>query len=276
MSRVTALLVLLRCLSSLALRNAPLQMMARVPLIAGNWKMNTVLTSAVLLAHDLSQVKVEPNVEVAVFVPYPFLRDVSRSLQSSSIRVGAQSVYFEEKGAYTAAVSAAMLASVDCAYVLVGHSERRAVFGESDLEVNKNLKQVLAHGMKPILCVGETLQEYELGLTEMVCNVQLRRGLEGLTPSEVANTVIAYEPVWAIGTGKVATPAIAQAVHAHIRAQLRKTHGAVAETVRIQYGGSVTADSVDELMRCPDIDGALVGGASLTAASFARIVGFKA
>jgi triosephosphate isomerase len=201
---------------------------SRVPLIAGNWKMNTVLSSAVLLAHDLAKLTAEidsKKVEVAVFVPYPFLRDVSKSLQQSNIKVGAQNVYFEDKGAYTAAVSGSMLKSVDCTYVLVGHSERRAVFGETDSEVNKNLKSVLAGGMKPILCVGETLEEYELGLTEMVCNVQIRRGLADLTPAQVSKTVIAYEPVWAIGTGKVATPAIAQSVHAHIRAQILKLYG---------------------------------------------------
>lgn len=192
------------------------------------------------------------------------------------IKLGAQNAYFESKGAFTGAVSVPQIKSCGCQYCLVGHSERRKVFGESDLEFNMIVKKVHEAGLTPILCIGETKEEYELGLNEQICTIQLARDLQGLSPELVKKTVIAYEPVWAIGTGLTASPEIAQSVHKAIRNWLRKTYGdEVAETVRIQYGGSVTADNVDALMAQPDIDGALVGGASLTASSFARIVKFK-
>lgn len=192
------------------------------------------------------------------------------------IQLGAQTAYFEPKGAFTGAVSVPQLKSCGCKYCLVGHSERRKVFGESDLEFNLVVKKVHEQGLTPILCIGETKEEYELGLNEQISTIQLARDLQGLSPDLVSKTVIAYEPVWAIGTGLTASPEIAQSVHAAIRAWLRKTYGNdVAEAVRIQYGGSVTADNVDSLMAQPDIDGALVGGASLTSASFSRIAKFK-
>jgi len=169
-----------------------------------------------------------------------------------------------------------MLSSVGVQYVLAGHSERRKIFLESDSEINLIVKKIQEVGLTPILCIGETKDEYELGLNEEICTIQLARDLKGITPEQVSKIVIAYEPVWAIGTGLSATPEIAQSVHFAIRKWLRKTYGNdVAEAVRIQYGGSVTADNVDVLLRCPDIDGALVGGASLSAASFARIVKFN-
>lgn len=195
---------------------------------------------------------------------------------SQKIKVGAQNAYFEEKGAFTGAVSAAMLKSCGVEYVLVGHSERRSVFGESDTTINKVVHKIFEGGMIPILCIGETKDEYELGLNENICTLQLSKDLKGVSPEAVKKLVIAYEPVWAIGTGLSATPEIAQSVHAAIRKWLRKTYGDdVADAVRIQYGGSVTPETVDELMKMPDIDGALVGGASLKAESFARIVNFN-
>jgi triosephosphate isomerase len=180
------------------------------------------------------------------------------------------------KGAYTGAVSAPMLKSVDCTYVLVGHSERRKIFTELDGDINHIVERVQESNMTPILCIGESKEEYELGLNEAICTSQMAKDLKGLTSEQVSKLIIAYEPVWAIGTGLTASPAVAQAVHAAIRGWLRKTYGdVVANTVRILYGGSVTAETVDELMAQPDIDGALVGGASLTAKSFARIAMFN-
>eukprot|EP01032_Pedospumella_encystans_P008787 gene8787-10396_t len=250
----------------------------RKPLVAGNWKMNTDLSSAHFLATEVvsltNDLKFE-NIEIALFPPFPFIHTVKKAVFESAqnVKVGAQSVFFETSGAYTAAVSAPMLKSLECDLVLVGHSERRSVFKESNAEINKSLKQVQAHGMVPILCVGETLQQYESGQNKAVISEQLEHGLAGLSASEVAALIIAYEPVWAIGTGKVATPAIAQDIHAYIRTWLHSHYGEdAASKVRILYGGSVTPESIRDLIRSPDIDGALVGGASLKASAFASIV----
>jgi triosephosphate isomerase len=192
--------------------------------------------------------------------------------KSPAITLGAQTSFYENKGAYTGAVSAPMLKSVGCTYVLVGHSERRKIFTELDGDLNHVVERVQESSMIPILCIGESKEEYELGLNEAICTAQLAKDLKGLTPEQVAKIIIAYEPVWAIGTGLSASPAVAQSVHAAIRGWLRKTYGpVVADTVRILYGGSVTGETVDELMAQADIDGALVGGAALTSKSFARI-----
>lgn len=265
-------------ISSVCRRNCVLSM-SRVPLVAGNWKMNTDLVSAVSLATELvfATKDVDPlKVEIALLPPFPFLRDVMKAVEGSNIKVGAQTAYFEAKGAFTGAISPAMLSSVGCQYCLAGHSERRKLFREFDNEINHIIEKLQESNITPILCIGETKEDYELGLNEQVCTIQLARDLKGLTPEQVSKLVIAYEPVWAIGTGLSATPEIAQGVHFAVRKWLRKAYGNdVAEMIRIQYGGSVTADNVDILMKCPDIDGALVGGASLTAASFARIAKFN-
>lgn len=253
----------------------------RTPFIAGNWKMNPLdLGSAKDLAKKVAeQTTGLTGVEVAVIPPHPFLVPVLeqvKSVSGSHVTVGAQNLYIENQGAFTGAVSTAMLSSVGCTYVLCGHSERRVVFGDSNETVNRKLRKVLDEGLKPILCIGESKEEYESGLNKEVCAVQLGKGLADVTPEEMAKIVIAYEPVWAIGTGLTATPEIAQGVHAHVRSLLAEKYGqGVADTVRIQYGGSVTPETVDELMACPDIDGALVGGASLVPEKFARIVGFS-
>lgn len=255
--------------------------MARKPLIAGNWKMNTDLDSGVALAKELVELTkgVNPDdVEIAVCPPFPFLTEVLKVLETGpqKIALGAQNSYFAEKGAYTGEVSAGMIKSIGAKYALVGHSERRAIFGETDEGVNNVVKAIQGAGIIPVLCIGETQEEYELGITNEVNTLQLSKALKGLSKEEVGNIVIAYEPVWAIGTGLSATPEIAQNVHAAIRSYLRKTYGDdVAERVIIQYGGSVKPDTVDELMACPDIDGALVGGASLSAKDFARICMFE-
>ena len=253
----------------------------RLPFIAGNWKMNTDLKSAIALATEVAELTktCDPKlVEIAVCPPFPFLGQVGDivSKSPSQIKLGAQNCFYELKGAYTGAISAPMIKSVGCQYSLIGHSERRKLFSETDGDINHVVERVQEAGIVPILCIGETKEEYELGLNEEICTLQLCKDLKGLTPEQVSKIVIAYEPVWAIGTGLSATPEIAQSVHFAIRKWLRRIYGDdVAEMVRIQYGGSVTPETVDELMRCPDIDGALVGGASLVAKSFARIAMFN-
>ena len=243
--------------------------------------MNTDLKSAIALATEVAELTktCDPKkVEIAVCPPFPFLGQVGDivSKSPSQIKLGAQNCFYELKGAYTGAVSAPMLKSVGCQYSLIGHSERRKIFSETDGAINHVVERVHEAGIIPILCIGETKEEYELGLNEEICTLQLCKDLKGLTPEQVSKIVIAYEPVWAIGTGLSATPEIAQSVHFAIRKWLRRIYGDdVAEMVRIQYGGSVTPETVDELMRCPDIDGALVGGASLVAKSFARIAMFN-
>ncbi|WP_322512901.1 triose-phosphate isomerase, partial [Chloroflexus sp.] len=194
----------------------------------------------------------------------------------SQLGLGAQNCYPEAQGAFTGEVSPVMLADIGCRYVIVGHSERRQYFGESDVFVNRKLRAALAHGLRPIVCVGESKPQRDAGQAEPIVTAQVRAALVEVTAEQMPNVVIAYEPIWAIGTGDTATPADAQAMHAAIRATLAELYGAeVAAAVRIQYGGSVKPDNIDELMAQPDIDGALVGGASLQAASFLRIINYQ-
>ncbi len=204
--------------------------------------------------------------------PFTSLETANELLKGSGIGLGAQNMYFEESGAFTGEISAAMLKSVGCEFVILGHSERRTIFGESDEVINKKVKKALASGLKPIFCIGETLEERESGVTFDAVKRQVVNGLAGVTEAEMDSVIIAYEPVWAIGTGKVATPDQAQEVHAFIRAELVKLFGAaVAEKTIIQYGGSVKPENAKELLGQPDIDGALVGGACLKADSFVGI-----
>ncbi|CAM9221338.1 unnamed protein product [Pylaiella littoralis] len=256
------------------------QMMARVPFIAGNWKMNPVdLDTAKDLAKAVAEATTSVDVEVAVIPPAAFLVPVKAqvdSVEGNKVAVGAQDLYIQDAGAFTGAISTGMIASVGCSYVLCGHSERRSVFGDSNEMVNQKVHKVLDQGLKAILCIGESKEEYEAGLNKEICAVQMGKGLAGVSAEQMDSLVIAYEPVWAIGTGLTATPADAQGVHKYVRSLLADKYGAtVADSVRIQYGGSVTPETVDELMACPDIDGALVGGASLVGEKFARIVGFE-
>lgn len=248
----------------------------RTPIIAGNWKMFTVVEEAkalVLALKDL--VKDVTNVEIVVCPPFISLQAVKDVLAGSRIGLGAQNVYWEKNGAFTGEISAPMLKSVGCTYVIIGHSERRTYFGETDETVNKRVFAALSEGLKPIVCVGETLEERESGKTFDVIKRQIVGGLANLSVEQMASIVIAYEPVWAIGTGKTATPAQAQEVHAFIRKLLNDIFGqTTAEATRIQYGGSVKPDNATELMSQPDIDGALVGGASLKADSFEKIIKF--
>ncbi|PKN55406.1 MAG: triose-phosphate isomerase [Deltaproteobacteria bacterium HGW-Deltaproteobacteria-14] len=250
--------------------------MTRRRIIAGNWKMFTDLEEAVALARGVAEAtaRFATDVDVVVIPPSCLIAPVVSALGESHVGVGAQNMHPEPRGAYTGELSGPMLTSVGCSYVVCGHSERRHLFGETSEFVGTKVAAAHRFGLTPILCVGETLEEREAGETEAIVGEQLRRGIDGLTKEEIAATIIAYEPVWAIGTGRTASAEQAQAVHAHLRAQLVKRAGAqVAEAVRIQYGGSVKPSNAGELLSQPDIDGALVGGASLKADSFAGIVG---
>ncbi len=248
--------------------------MMRIPFVAGNWKMNTSLAEAEQLIRELIPLVADlKDVYIAVCPPFPYLSGIVQRVQSSSIEVGAQNMYFETKGAFTGEVSGDMLKDIGCAYVILGHSERRHIFGEKDPIINKKVHKALEVGLKPILCVGELLEEREIGKTEQVVETQIQEGLKTVSAEQMAQITIAYEPVWAIGTGKTATPEQAQEVHRLIRDWLKVHYGGdLAEQICIQYGGSVKPDNAKTLMDQPDIDGALVGGASLKAESFASII----
>jgi triosephosphate isomerase len=242
----------------------------RRPYIAGNWKMNTRREDAVVLARAVAAVADgRPGVDVAVCVPFPHLQVVREATNGTALRVGAQDVYWEASGAYTGEVSVEMLADY-CEVVIIGHSERRQLFGETDDWVNRKLNAVLASSLDPIVCVGESLDERRAGETFEVLARQLGAGLRGVDIT--SRITVAYEPIWAIGTGETATPEMAQEACAFIREQLRALAGGVADEVRVQYGGSVNAGNAASLLSQPDIDGALVGGASLKADQFAAIV----
>lgn len=248
--------------------------MSRNKFIAGNWKMFTTRQVAVDLAAAIAD-GLPPNTttQVAVCPPMPWLTAVADMLRDSVISVGAQNCHFEKEGAQTGETSAIMIADAGCDYVIIGHSERRHGFGESDEFLNKKTKAALAAGLSVIFCIGELLVEREANKTETVLDSQLTHGLVGITPEQMANIVIAYEPVWAIGTGKVATIEQAQAAHAFIRQKIRGLFGEnVANALLIQYGGSVKPDNAAALLHQPDVDGALVGGASLKADSFLAII----
>ena len=256
---------------------------ARKPLISGNWKMHLNHFEATALVQKLSWVLTTEDfavADVSVHPPFTDLRTVQTFFLAEKdpvpIALGAQNCHWEETGAFTGEVSPAMLAKLDVAYVIAGHSERRELFGETDEVVNRKVRSIYAHGMVPIMCVGETLDEREAGGTEAKVVGQVEAGLAELSADQVAGMVIAYEPIWAIGTGRTATPEDAQTVCATVRETVAKVAGAdAAAAVRIQYGGSVKPDNAADLMACPDVDGALVGGASLEAESFAGIVRFR-
>jgi triosephosphate isomerase len=248
--------------------------MSRRPFIAGNWKMNTRHESAVKLVKELIHGLGEESVaEVAVCPPSVYLSVVADALAGSPIELGAQNLYASGDGAYTGEINAAMLTDVGCRFVILGHSERRQLMGETDADVAKKLQAALAGNLVPIICVGETLSERQVGNTEKVVETQVRGSLEGLDDVRAAGIVIAYEPVWAIGTGLTATPDQAEAVHKLIRSLLGEMFSPeIAAQIRIQYGGSVKADNAAELLGQPNIDGALVGGASLKSADFLAII----
>ena len=246
----------------------------RPKFVAGNWKMYTSASTAKALATTVAMsLKGDKRVMVAVCPPFPWLKVVADAIEGSSVTLGGQNCHFEKEGAYTGEVSPAMLREVGCQYVIIGHSERRHGLGEADEFLNKKAKAALAAGLKVIFCVGELLAEREANKTEAVLETQLTNGLAGLTSAQMHSVVLAYEPVWAIGTGKVATPEQAQAAHAFIRGKIGAMFDAgTAAHVQIQYGGSVKPDNAAGLMSLPDVDGALVGGASLKADQFLAIV----
>jgi triosephosphate isomerase len=250
----------------------------RRPLIAGNWKMYKTVPEGVVLAQEIRAGLALPlkDRDVLVAPPFTALAAVAEALRGSDVFLGGQNMHWEREGAFTGEISPTMLKQVGCSHVILGHSERRHIFGESDDMVARKTRAAVDNGLTPIFCVGETLPERESSLTLEVIERQLERALRQLTPDEASRAVVAYEPVWAIGTGRTATPAQAQEVHAFIRKRLSATHGEpVAAAVRILYGGSVKPDNVDGLMAEPDVDGALVGGACLKAESFLRIVHYQ-
>ncbi len=248
--------------------------MSRKLFIAGNWKMNTSAASGVALAEALvKEMGSSDAVDLAVCPPFVYLSAISKAVAGSKIAVGAQDMFYENDGAFTGEISGAMLKDVGCKYVILGHSERRHIIGETDELINRKMIKALADGLLPIFCVGELLEERQGGKTNDVVTRQIKRGMEGISKADAAKVTIAYEPVWAIGTGVVASPQQAQEVHAMIRALLTSMYDAgLAQGLRIQYGGSVKASNAKELLGQPDIDGALVGGASLKAADFVGIV----
>ncbi len=248
----------------------------RVPFMAGNWKMNLLKDEAVSLARSVVEAAGGSGVEVGVAPVFTCIPAVAEVLAGSEVRLIAQNIHWEDSGAFTGEISAPMIKDAGCTHVIIGHSERRQFFGETDETVNKKLKSAFSHGLIPIACIGETLGEREAEKTFAVIERQTRGAMAGVGEADARKIVIAYEPVWAIGTGKTATPDQAQEVHAYIRKLLAELYGAdVAEGIRLQYGGSVKPANVKELMSMPDVDGALVGGAALTAENFGPIVRYK-
>ncbi len=249
----------------------------RRPIIAGNWKMHLVRSEAVSLADALKKtLRDVTDVEIVIAPAFTSLSAVAEVIERSNILLAAQDVHWESSGAYTGEISPAMLKDVGCTYVIVGHSERRQLFNETDTMINKKLRAVLAEGLRPILCIGETLEQRRSGNTLDVIRTQLKGGLQQIDAESLLKVVLAYEPVWAIGTGETATPEQAEEVHSDIRRFLAAQYSEeVAQAIRIQYGGSVKPENIKALMGEKDIDGALVGGASLKAESFVKIVRYR-
>ena len=249
----------------------------RTPLIAGNWKMFKTSPQAVESASRLVELVADTtDVDIMIAPVFTALDPVSNVVKNSRVGLGAQNLHWEKEGAYTGEISADMLVSAGCQYVIIGHSERRQYFGETDETVNKKIQAAITAGLIPVFCVGETEDEREAGQTFSVLDKQVKKGLEGKFAEDLRTLVIAYEPVWAIGTGKTASKEQAQEAHQYIRSLIDKSFGnALSQAVRILYGGSVKPDNISQLMQMPDIDGGLVGGASLKADSFSQIVKFK-
>ena len=248
----------------------------RRKVIAGNWKMNMLPNEAISFIEELAPLVKDTENEVILCVPYTDLFYALLTAQNTNIKIGAQNMHFEESGAYTGEVSGKMLKSINVEYVIIGHSERRQYFNETDETVNKKIKAAFQYGLKPIVCVGETLEQREAGKTEEIITKQTELALEGLTEEQVKNTIIAYEPIWAIGTGKTATKEDANNSIKAIRNKIVEIYGQmVADEVIIQYGGSVKSTNAKELFEMSDIDGGLVGGASLKAEEFSKIVQFE-
>jgi len=248
----------------------------RKKVIAGNWKMNMLPNEAISMITNLAPLVKEAEAEVVLCVPYTDLFYSLLTAQGTNIKIGAQNMHFEEKGAYTGEVSGKMLNSIGVEYVIIGHSERRQYFAETDETVNKKIKAAFQNNLKPIVCVGESLEERESGKAFEIITNQTEKALEGLTEEQVASTIIAYEPIWAIGTGKTATKEDANEACKKIREKIAEIYGQnIAERVIIQYGGSMKPENAKELLEMSDIDGGLIGGASLKAESFEKIVNYN-
>lgn len=245
----------------------------RTPIIAGNWKMNNTISQALELIEDIKKENLNEGVEAVVCVPFTALTEVKRTIEGANIKLGAQNMHWEESGAYTGEISPLMLKEVGVEYCIIGHSERRQYFNETDETVNKKLSSALAHGIKPIVCVGESLEEREAGKAEEIVKAQIIKDFEGIQEKSLKDIVIAYEPIWAIGTGKTASSDDANAMCAFIRNTIGDLYGE-KEAIRIQYGGSVKPGNIKELMEKSDIDGALVGGASLKADDFIKLINY--
>ena len=250
--------------------------MVRKPIIAGNWKMNKTVAEARTLVQAIQEGAGEvSHCEIVLAPPYIALYTVAEMIQNTSVILAAQNVHWEPGGAFTGEISIPMLEDIGCDMVIIGHSERRQYFGETDVTVNKRMHAVLDSGLQPILCIGESLEEREADRHYDIITQQLAGGLDGLTRQDLLRIILAYEPVWAIGTGRTASPETAQGMHAFIRKRLSETFGMEAQEVRILYGGSVKPNNIASLMQQPDIDGALVGGACLEAGSFLDIIHYQ-
>ena len=247
----------------------------RRPIIAGNWKMHKTINEAVEFVNDIKDKVNNTDVEVVICAPFTLLKDLKAAATGTNIKIGAQNMHFEESGAFTGEVSPMMLKELDMDYVIIGHSERRQYFNETDETVNKKILKALEHDINPILCVGETLEERESNKTKEVVKIQTEMALKNVDSNKVENIVIAYEPIWAIGTGKTSSSEDANEVISYIREVVRDLYNEeISEEVRIQYGGSVKPSNVSEIMNESDIDGALVGGASLVAKDYVDLVNF--
>lgn len=245
----------------------------RLPIIAGNWKMNNTISESLTLIEEIKKHKLDDRVEALVCVPFTSLNEVKEALEGTEIKLGAQNIHWEENGAYTGEISPLMLKEIGIDYCIIGHSERRQYFHETDQTVNKKIKAALKHDIKPIVCVGETLEEREVGKEKEIVKEQVLKAFEGIDKEKIKDIVIAYEPIWAIGTGKTASSDDANQMCGFIRGIIKTEYGEEsAENIRIQYGGSVKPETIGELMTKEHIDGALVGGASLNSLDFVKLV----
>ncbi|MEW8974474.1 MAG: triose-phosphate isomerase [Tissierellaceae bacterium] len=247
----------------------------RTPIIAGNWKMNNNIEESIELVEKIKAFELSKDVEAVLCVPFTDIKDVKEAIKGTDIKIGAQNMHWEEKGAFTGEISPLMLKELDVDYVILGHSERRQYFNETDEIVNKKMKSALNHGIRPIVCVGESLEERELGKEKDVVESQVIKAFEDIDRSEIDNIVIAYEPVWAIGTGKTASADDANDMTGFIRDTIGKIYGEEEkQSIRIQYGGSVKPETISELMEKEEVDGALVGGASLKSEDFVKLINY--
>lgn len=247
----------------------------RTPIIAGNWKMNNNIEKSIELVEEIKKFQLDRNVEAVICVPFTDIKDVKAAIKDTDVKLGAQNMHWEEKGAFTGEISPLMLKELGVDYVILGHSERRQYFNETDDTVNKKMKSALSHGIKPIICVGESLEERESGKEREVVKSQVIKAFEGIDRKEIENIVIAYEPIWAIGTGKTASADDANDMIGFIRDTIGDIYGEEEkQNIRIQYGGSVKPDTISELMDKKEVDGALVGGASLKSEDFVKLINY--